>query len=160
MFLLSFSSVSPNLFCQLSNSDLYHGHEHITKLCARFSLYLILCPDIPLLPLALSTSPMPCLERFIAYALHCTCLHMSITFTVLYLLQHLRLILCSLFTLHPCPLQDAPASSPLLRQNSELHILILSPPPCYFTAIMHHYSHMHPMCCRHPPMHNMWGPVI
>ncbi|KAN0124364.1 hypothetical protein V8E52_002013 [Russula decolorans] len=55
-----------------------------------FSIHCIFaCPDAP--PHAPpSTTPTSWLGHFIAYALHRTRLHASVTFTALYLLQHLR----------------------------------------------------------------------
>lgn len=51
--------------------------------------HLFACPDVP--PLAPpSTTPTPRLDHFIAYALHRTRLHSSVTFAALYLLQRLK----------------------------------------------------------------------
>jgi len=85
-----FSSVLLSSSRQSSSSDPYHGHEHIAKLCARFVSHLFACPDVPPPPSAPSTSPTPRLEHFIAYALHRTRLHISVTFAALYLLQRLK----------------------------------------------------------------------
>ncbi|KAH9942195.1 uncharacterized protein BXZ73DRAFT_97614 [Epithele typhae] len=72
-------------------ADPYYGHEETAKLCARFVTHLFACPDLP--PLV-STSippavPLP-LASFIAYALHRTRLHTSVTFAALYLLQRMK----------------------------------------------------------------------
>jgi hypothetical protein len=100
--------------------DLYHQHEYTlaAKLCGHFVSHLFDCPDVPL-PLhrllqpprvdhfiayalhrtclhpsvtfaAPSTTPTPRLDHFIAYTLHRTCLHPSVTFAPPYLLQHLK----------------------------------------------------------------------
>ncbi|KAI0282484.1 hypothetical protein BGY98DRAFT_954300 [Russula aff. rugulosa BPL654] len=71
-------------------SDPYHGHEHSAKLCARFVSHLFACPDVPPPPAPPSTNPTPRLDHFIAYALHRTRLHSSVTFAALYLLQRLK----------------------------------------------------------------------
>jgi hypothetical protein len=71
-------------------SDPYHGHEHTAKLCARFVSHLFACPDVPPPPPPPSTTLTPRLDHFIAYALHRTRLHPSVTFAALYLLQRLK----------------------------------------------------------------------
>ncbi|KAA1470587.1 hypothetical protein DENSPDRAFT_774750 [Dentipellis sp. KUC8613] len=71
-----------------SSSDPYHGHEDIAKLCSRFVSHLFACPDNP--PAASPSAPTPRLDHFIAYALHRTRLHSSVTFAALYLLQRLK----------------------------------------------------------------------
>ncbi|KAH9989749.1 hypothetical protein BJV77DRAFT_668770 [Russula vinacea] len=71
-------------------SDPYHGHEHTAKLCARFVSHLFACPDVPPPPAPPSTTLTPRLDHFIAYALHRTRLHPSVTFAALYLLQRLK----------------------------------------------------------------------
>ncbi|KAH9057673.1 hypothetical protein EDB87DRAFT_1578552 [Lactarius vividus] len=73
-----------------SGSDPYHGHEHTAKLCGRFVSHLFACPDVPPPPAPPSTTPTPRLDHFIAYALHRTRLHPSVTFAALYLLQRLK----------------------------------------------------------------------
>ncbi|KAI9508822.1 hypothetical protein F5148DRAFT_979263 [Russula earlei] len=73
-----------------SGSDPYHGHESTAKLCARFVSHLFACPDVPPPPVPPSTTPTPRLDHFIAYALHRTRLHSSVTFAALYLLQRLK----------------------------------------------------------------------
>jgi len=73
-----------------SGSDPYHGHEPTAKLCARFVSHLFACPDVPPPPAPPSTTPTPRLDHFIAYALHRTRLHLSVTFAALYLLQRLK----------------------------------------------------------------------
>jgi hypothetical protein len=37
-----------SMHCKVSRSDLYHGHEHSSKLCARFISHLFACPPLPL----------------------------------------------------------------------------------------------------------------
>ncbi|KAH9961122.1 hypothetical protein BC827DRAFT_1260608 [Russula dissimulans] len=73
-----------------SGSDPYHGHEVTAKLCARFVSHLFACPDVPPPPAPPSTTPTPRLDYFIAYALHRTRLHSSVTFAALHLLQRLK----------------------------------------------------------------------
>jgi hypothetical protein len=63
------------------------GHEHTAKLCGHFVSHLFACPNVPPPPAPPSTTPTPKLDHFIAYALHCTCLHPSVTFAALYLLR-------------------------------------------------------------------------
>ena len=48
------------------------------------------CPDLPPLSTAVPPAPSPPLANFIAYALHRTRLHASVTFAALYLLQRLK----------------------------------------------------------------------
>jgi len=76
----------PNPGCRWS--DPYYGHT--AKLCSRFVSHLFTCPEIPPPPAPPSTTQTPWLEHFIAYALHRTWLHTSVTFAVLYLLQRLK----------------------------------------------------------------------
>jgi hypothetical protein len=71
-------------------NDPFHGHEGPAKLCARFVSHLFACPDAPPPPAPPSTTPTPRLDHFIAYALHRTRLHASVTFAALYLLQRLK----------------------------------------------------------------------
>ena len=54
------------------------------------NLHLFACPNVPPPPAPPSTTPTPRLDHFIAYALHHTHLRLSVTFTALYLLQHLK----------------------------------------------------------------------
>ncbi|KAI0037291.1 hypothetical protein FA95DRAFT_1621732, partial [Auriscalpium vulgare] len=70
--------------------DPYRGHEPTAKLCARFVSHLFACPDLHPLPSPPTNTPNPRLEHFIAYALHRTRLHASVTFAALYLLQRLK----------------------------------------------------------------------
>ncbi|KAH9959378.1 hypothetical protein BGW80DRAFT_1128615, partial [Lactifluus volemus] len=75
-----------------TGSDPYHGHEHTAKLCARFVSHLFACPKVPPPPAppSMTPTPTPRLDHFIAYALHRTRLHQSVTFAALYLLQRLK----------------------------------------------------------------------
>ena len=70
--------------------DPYYGHEDTAKLCARFVTHLFACPDLPPLSTTVPPAPSPPLANFIAYALHRTRLHTSVTFAALYLLQRLK----------------------------------------------------------------------
>ncbi|KAI0918996.1 hypothetical protein AcV5_002028 [Taiwanofungus camphoratus] len=70
--------------------DPYYGHEEAAKLCARFVTHLFACPELPPLSTANPPAPSPPLALFIAYALHRTRLHSSVTFAALYLLQRLK----------------------------------------------------------------------
>ncbi|KAI9062359.1 cyclin-like protein [Trametes sanguinea] len=71
-------------------ADPYYGHEETAKLCSRFVTHLFACPDMPPLSTAVPPAPSPPLANFIAYALHRTRLHTSVTFAALYLLQRLK----------------------------------------------------------------------
>ncbi|KAI0645240.1 hypothetical protein C8Q79DRAFT_927460 [Trametes meyenii] len=71
-------------------SDPYYGHEETAKLCGKFVTHLFACPDLPPLSTAVPPAPSPPLSNFIAYALHRTRLHTSVTFAALYLLQRLK----------------------------------------------------------------------
>ncbi|OCH86080.1 hypothetical protein OBBRIDRAFT_738657 [Obba rivulosa] len=73
-----------------SNSDPYYGHEETAKLCAHFVTHLFACPDLPPVSSSNPSAPAPTLSLFIAYALHRTRLHPSVTFAALYLLQRLK----------------------------------------------------------------------
>jgi len=66
--------------------DPFYGHEPISRLCARFITHLFACPEYP--PTA--THSQAKLPYFIAYALHRTKLHSSVTFAALVLLQRLK----------------------------------------------------------------------
>lgn len=52
--------------------------------------HLFTCPDLPPLSTSIPPAPSPALGNFIAYALHRTRLHTSVTFAALYLLQRLK----------------------------------------------------------------------
>ncbi|KAH9944766.1 hypothetical protein B0H21DRAFT_745724 [Amylocystis lapponica] len=75
---------------QHSMPDPYYGHEDTARLCARFVTHLFACPDLPPLSTTHPPTPSPPLALFIAYALHRTRLHSSVTFAALYLLQRLK----------------------------------------------------------------------
>ncbi|KAH9057073.1 hypothetical protein EDB83DRAFT_2316050 [Lactarius deliciosus] len=66
-----------------------HGTASPNCVVASF-LILFACPDVPPPPAPPSTTPTPRLDHFIAYALHRTRLHPSVTFAALYLLQRLK----------------------------------------------------------------------
>jgi len=68
-------------------ADPYYGHEETAKICARFVTHLFACPEHVA---TTSSQPAPPLPLFIAYALHRTRLHSSVTFAALYLLQRLK----------------------------------------------------------------------
>ncbi|RPD57760.1 cyclin-like protein [Lentinus tigrinus ALCF2SS1-7] len=91
-----FSKRQPKISARPSGSssshsvDPYYGHEETAKLCARFVTHLFACPDLPPLSTAVPPAPSPPLANFIAYALHRTRLHSSVTFAALYLLQRLK----------------------------------------------------------------------
>src|SRR5258708_9031232 len=84
-FILLFSHASQSR-CRWS--DPYYGHT--AKLCSRFVSHLFTCPEVPPPPAPPSTTQTPRLQHFIAYALHRTPLHASVTFAALYLLQRLK----------------------------------------------------------------------
>jgi hypothetical protein len=69
-----------------SKPDPFYGHEYIARLSARFITHLFACPEYP--PSA--THSQAKLPYFIAYALHRTKLHPSVTFAALVLLQRLK----------------------------------------------------------------------
>ncbi|EKM53413.1 uncharacterized protein PHACADRAFT_259782 [Phanerochaete carnosa HHB-10118-sp] len=71
-----------------SAPDPYYGHEETAKVCAHFVTHLFACPEQP--PAQSPSQPAPRLDLFIAYALHRTRLHESVTFAALYLLQRLK----------------------------------------------------------------------
>ncbi len=75
---------------RMVQQDPYYGHEETAKLCARFITHLFACPDLPPRSTAIPPAPSPPLAKFIAYALHRTRLHASVTFAALYLLQCLK----------------------------------------------------------------------
>lgn len=70
--------------------DPFYGHEETAKLCAKFVTHLFACPELPPLSTSHPPAPSPPLANFIAYALHRTRLHSSVTFAALYLLQRLK----------------------------------------------------------------------
>lgn len=67
-------------------ADPFYGHEVTARLCARFITHLYACPEYP----PSSTVSQAKLPYFIAYALHRTKLHSSVTFAALVLLQRLK----------------------------------------------------------------------
>jgi len=69
-------------------SDPFYGHENIAQLSARFISHLFDCPELP--PGSSTAKPQSPLPNFIAYALHRTKLHPSVTFAALILLQRLK----------------------------------------------------------------------
>ncbi|THV05138.1 hypothetical protein K435DRAFT_826620 [Dendrothele bispora CBS 962.96] len=69
-----------------SKPDPFYGHEHMARLCARFITHLFACPEYP----PTITHSQAKLPIFIAYALHRTKLHASVTFASLVLLQRLK----------------------------------------------------------------------
>ncbi|KAK7045538.1 hypothetical protein VNI00_007370 [Paramarasmius palmivorus] len=66
--------------------DPFYGHEVNARLCARFITHLFACPEYP----PTTTQSHAKLPYFIAYALHRTKLHPSVTFAALVLLQRLK----------------------------------------------------------------------
>ncbi|KAG2069647.1 hypothetical protein BDR04DRAFT_1232124 [Suillus decipiens] len=68
------------------HSDPFYGHEQVSRLCARFITHLFACPEYP----PSSSNSQVKLPHFIAYALHRTKLHSSVTFAALVLLQRLK----------------------------------------------------------------------
>jgi hypothetical protein len=66
--------------------DPYYGHESTARLCGRFITHLFACPEYP----PTSSGSNTKLPHFIAYALHRTKLHASVTFAALVLLQRLK----------------------------------------------------------------------
>ncbi|KAF9047404.1 hypothetical protein BJ165DRAFT_1403129 [Panaeolus papilionaceus] len=71
---------------QVAKTDPYHGQEVLAKLATRFITHLFACPDYP----PSTTHSHAKLPYFIAYALHRTKLHPSVTFAALVLLQRLK----------------------------------------------------------------------
>jgi hypothetical protein len=69
-----------------SKADPFYGHESVAHLCARFITHLFTCPEYP----PSSTHSQQKLPQFIAYALHRTKLHTSVTYASLVLLQRLK----------------------------------------------------------------------
>jgi len=78
--------VAPQTQSQASKPDPFYGHEQIARLCGRFITHLFACPEYP----PTSTHSQAKLPYFIAYALHRTKLHTSVTFAALVLLQRLK----------------------------------------------------------------------
>ena len=70
--------------------DPYYGHEETAKICSRFVTHLFACPELPPISSSNPQTPSPPLALFIAYALHRTRLHHSVTFAALYLLLRLK----------------------------------------------------------------------
>ncbi|TCD64563.1 hypothetical protein EIP91_003921 [Steccherinum ochraceum] len=81
---------APSARASALQPDIYYGHEEAAKICARFVSHLFACPDVPPVSSAHPSAPTPPLAAFIAYALHRTRLHASVTFAALYLLQRLK----------------------------------------------------------------------
>lgn len=70
--------------------DPYYGHEEAAKVCTHFVTHLFACPEQPPVSSTNPGSNSPALPLFIAYALHRTRLHHSVTFAALYLLLRLK----------------------------------------------------------------------
>jgi hypothetical protein len=68
--------------------DPYYDHEDTAKMCARFITHLFTCSDAP--PTTSKSTTTPSLAHFVAYTLHRTCYHSSVTFSALYLLSRLK----------------------------------------------------------------------
>ncbi|KAL4079276.1 hypothetical protein J3A83DRAFT_4086288 [Scleroderma citrinum] len=84
---LSASLQKPQSAASVSRQpDPFYGHEPISRLCARFITHLFACPELP----PSSSGSTVKLPYFIAYALHRTKLHPSVTFAALVLLQRLK----------------------------------------------------------------------
>ena len=66
-----------------SKPNPYYSHKNTACLCAWFIMHLFACPEYP----PTSSSSNTKLPYFIAYALHWTKLHLSVTFAALVLLQ-------------------------------------------------------------------------
>ncbi|KAH6913938.1 alternative cyclin Pcl12 [Coprinopsis sp. MPI-PUGE-AT-0042] len=69
-----------------SRPDPFYGHEPMARMCARFITHLFACPEYP----PTTTHAQAKLPHFVAYALHRTKLHPSVTFASLILLQRLK----------------------------------------------------------------------
>ncbi|KAG9121254.1 hypothetical protein FRC07_002873, partial [Ceratobasidium sp. 392] len=78
----------PRHLDQSATADQYYGHEDTTKMCTRFITHLFSCPDVP--PATSQSAVTPSLARIVAYALHRTRPHSSVTFCALYLLSRLK----------------------------------------------------------------------
>ncbi|GJJ08459.1 hypothetical protein Clacol_002677 [Clathrus columnatus] len=70
--------------------DPFYGHGETANLSQRFIRALFSCPDRPPPSTTTPPSPTPPLANFVAYALHRTRLHASVTFTALFLLSRLK----------------------------------------------------------------------
>jgi len=68
------------------STDPFYGHEAIARMSARFITHLFACPELP----PTTTHSHARLPYFIAYALHRTKLHSSVTIAALILLQRLK----------------------------------------------------------------------
>ncbi|KDQ08138.1 hypothetical protein BOTBODRAFT_89649, partial [Botryobasidium botryosum FD-172 SS1] len=68
----------------------YYKHEEPAKLASAFITNLFAFPKLPPPSSANPSPPSPTLAQFIAYSLHCTCLHLSVTFAALFLLNRLK----------------------------------------------------------------------
>ncbi|KAI6116024.1 hypothetical protein F5141DRAFT_1266388 [Pisolithus sp. B1] len=79
-------SAKPPSTQPVARQDEYYGHEHASLLCTRFITHLFACPELP----PSSSGSKVKLQKFIAYALHRTKLHPSVTFAALVLLQRLK----------------------------------------------------------------------
>ena len=91
---------SPKIPLLTSKKDPYYSHEDTAKLCARFVTHLFACPGPPPLSKTVTHSPSPPLANFIAYALHRTRLHTSVTFVALGMsalreINHMEREMCS-----------------------------------------------------------------
>lgn len=74
---------------ELEQPDPYYGHEEVARTCTHFVMHLFACPEVP--PTSANPgSSSPPLPLFIAYALHRTRLHHSVTFAALYLLLRFK----------------------------------------------------------------------
>ncbi|KAF8583829.1 hypothetical protein K439DRAFT_1347551 [Ramaria rubella] len=71
-------------------TDPYYGHTDTAHLCQRFIQALFACPNRPPPSTTSPSSPTPTLAVFVAYSLHRTRLHPSVTFTALFLLSRLK----------------------------------------------------------------------
>ncbi|KAF7791965.1 hypothetical protein EIP86_002992 [Pleurotus ostreatoroseus] len=69
--------------------DPYYNLKDLAEICAHFVTHVFSCPEV--LPASSRDSLCPPLSEFIAYALHRTQLHHTVTFTALFLLLKLRL---------------------------------------------------------------------
>jgi len=83
----SSSSTTAGTTTTTGKGDPWHGQEQIARLASRFITHLFACPDYPPAPNAASHTKLP---YFVAYAIHRTKLHPSVTFAALALLQRLK----------------------------------------------------------------------
>ncbi|KAI6009840.1 hypothetical protein EDC04DRAFT_3146157 [Pisolithus marmoratus] len=79
-------STKPQSVQPIARQDEFYGHEQTSLLCTRFITHLFACPELP----PSSSGSKVKLQKFIAYALHRTKLHQSVTFAALVLLQRLK----------------------------------------------------------------------